>query len=86
MKVESIAEYSLGAFCNTVDLYLAIIGYENQFGLLFEWSLKTGFIVACLPTPFASKSMQFPTMWYVRPAPAHTRRLIRAFASCLSIL
>ena len=28
MKVESIAE--LGAFCNTFDLHLAIIGLENQ--------------------------------------------------------
>ena len=25
MKVESIAEYSLGAFCNTFDLHLATI-------------------------------------------------------------
>ena len=31
MKVESIAECSLGAFCNTFDLHLAIIGLENQF-------------------------------------------------------
>ena len=30
MKVESIAECSLGAFCNTFDLHLAIIGLENQ--------------------------------------------------------
>ena len=31
MNVESIAECSLGAFCNTFDLHLAIIGLENQF-------------------------------------------------------
>ena len=42
MKVKSIAEYSLGAFCNTFDLHLAIIG------LLFEWPLKTGFTVICI--------------------------------------
>ena len=29
MKVESIAECSLGAFCNTFDLHYAIIGLEN---------------------------------------------------------
>ena len=31
LKVESIAERSLGAFCNTFDLHLAIIGLGNQF-------------------------------------------------------
>ena len=36
--------------------------------------------------------MRFPTMWYMRPAkdqidqPAHTRSLIRAFASRFNIL
>ena len=45
MKVESIAECSLGAFCNTFDLHNAIIGLETNFGLLFEWPLKTGFTV-----------------------------------------
>ena len=30
MKVESIAECSLGAFCNTSDLHLAINVLENQ--------------------------------------------------------
>ena len=45
MKVESIAECSLGAFCNTFDLHLVIIGLENQFGLLFHWPFKTGFTV-----------------------------------------
>ena len=49
MKVESIAECSFGAFCNTFDLHLAIIGLENQFlGLLIEWPLKTGFTVLSL--------------------------------------
>ena len=31
MKVESIAECSIGAFFNTSDMYLAMIGLENQF-------------------------------------------------------
>ena len=31
MKVQSIAECSLGAFCNTFDLHLGILGLENQF-------------------------------------------------------
>ena len=31
LKIESIAECSLGAFCNTFDLHLAIISPENQF-------------------------------------------------------
>ena len=35
MKVESIAECSFGAFCNTFDLHLAIIGLENQFSVFF---------------------------------------------------
>ena len=35
MKVESIAECSLGAFCNTFDLHSAIIGLENQFFVFF---------------------------------------------------
>ena len=38
MKVESIAECSLGAFCNTFDLHFkVIIGLENQF-LVFIFS------------------------------------------------
>ena len=44
MKVESIAECCLGAFCNTFDLHEEITGLENPiFGLLFEWPFKTGF-------------------------------------------
>ena len=35
MKVECIAECSFGAFCNTFDLHLAIIGLENQFLVFF---------------------------------------------------
>ena len=31
MKVESISECSLGAFCNTFDLHLTMICLENQF-------------------------------------------------------
>ena len=34
MKVESIAECSLGAFCNTFDPHKALIGIEYQ-GLVF---------------------------------------------------
>ena len=57
MKVESIAECSLGAFCNTFDLHLAIIGLENQFLVFFlSGRLKTGFTVFtyCIPTHFIS--------------------------------
>ena len=36
MKVESI----LGAFCNTVDLHLAIICLESNFGLLLSDCLR----------------------------------------------
>ena len=35
MKVESIAECSLGAFCNTSDLHLARSSLENQFLVFF---------------------------------------------------
>ena len=35
MKVKSIAECSLGAFCNTFDLYSVIISLENQFVVFF---------------------------------------------------
>ena len=37
MKVESIAECSKRAFCNTFDLHQAIIGLQKQF-LVFCWS------------------------------------------------
>ena len=47
MKDKCIAECSLGAFCNTFDLHLAIFGLEKQLGLLFKGPLKTGFTV-CL--------------------------------------
>ena len=35
MKVASIAECSLGAFCNTFDLHLAVISLENQVFVFF---------------------------------------------------
>ena len=35
MKVKSIAECSLGAFCNSFDLHLAINGLEKQFLVFF---------------------------------------------------
>ena len=49
MKVEDIAECSFGAFCNTFDLHLEIIGLENQF-LVFFWSgrLRQVLLYACL--------------------------------------
>ena len=53
MEVESIAECSLGAFCITFDLHLAIIGLENQYLVLFEWPLKTGFTVSLHSCPKA---------------------------------
>ena len=31
IQVESIAECSPGAFCNTFDLHLAIIGFRTKF-------------------------------------------------------
>ena len=42
MQVESIAECSLGAFCNTFDLHYAIIGLDktNNFLSFVEWPLK----------------------------------------------
>ena len=46
MKVKSIAECSLGAFCNTFDLHYAKIALENPiFRRLFEWPLNRGFAV-----------------------------------------
>ena len=35
MNVESIAECSLGAFCNTFDLHEAINGLENEILVFF---------------------------------------------------
>ena len=46
MQVESIAECSRGAFCNSFDLHLAKIGFEFSF----NWMLKTGFTV-----PYSTK-------------------------------
>ena len=47
MQVESIAECSLGAFCNTFDMHHANIGLDktNNFMPFVEWPLKTGFTV-----------------------------------------
>ena len=39
MKVESIAECSLGAFCNTFDLHKAIIGLEIHFLYTLHFSV-----------------------------------------------
>ena len=45
MQVESIAECSLGAFCNTFDLHYAIIGLDktNNFCLLLSGLLRQVF-------------------------------------------
>ena len=40
MNVESIAECSLGAFCNTFDLHLVIISLEYQFVLFLSGRLR----------------------------------------------
>ena len=47
MQVESIAECSLGAFCNNFDLHYVIIGLDktNTFLSFVEWPLKIGFTV-----------------------------------------
>ena len=36
MKVKSIAECSPGAFCNTFDLHLGVLGLENQFSVILR--------------------------------------------------
>ena len=36
MKVKSIAECSLGVFCNAFDLHQVIIGVENQFSVFLK--------------------------------------------------
>ena len=47
MQVESIAECSHGAFCNTFELHYAIISLDktNNFLSFVEWPPKTGFTV-----------------------------------------
>ena len=47
MKVGSIAECSLGAFCNTFDLHLAIIGLENQFSVFLRFAVLHRFYCMC---------------------------------------
>ena len=49
MKVVSIAECSLGAFCNTFDLHETIIGLENQFLVFFlNGCLRQVLLYCCL--------------------------------------
>ena len=52
--------------------------------------LSLGLLSPLMSPNHLSRGMRFPTMWYVRPSkahqPAHTRSLIRAYASCLNIL
>ena len=47
MQVESIAECSLGAFCNTFDMHYVKNGLDktNNYLSFVEWPLKTGFTV-----------------------------------------
>ena len=78
MKVESIAEYSLGAFGNTFDLYYWWLSdnrsWKTIFGLLFEWLLKKGFIVQTqkiwhIPCRFSfltSRSWFSTSSWFLR--------------------
>ena len=48
-KVKSIAECYLGAFCNTFDLHLAIIGIEIQFlVLILSGHLRQVLLYMCL--------------------------------------
>ena len=46
MQVDSIAECSLGVFCNTFDLLYAIIGLEktNSFCLYLSGLLRQGIL------------------------------------------
>ena len=46
MQVESIAECSLGAFCNTFDLHYAIIGLDktNNFLSFLSGLLRQGLL------------------------------------------
>ena len=39
MKVESMQNAPLGAFCNTFDLHKAIIGLENLFSVILRVTL-----------------------------------------------
>ena len=53
MKVESIANCSLGAFCYTFYLHLAVIGLITQFSVLLRVAVLHGFywtksIMPCL--------------------------------------
>ena len=47
MQIESNAECSHGAFCNTFDLHYVKISLDktNSFMSFVEWPLKTGFTV-----------------------------------------
>ena len=45
MKPKVLQNAPFGAFCKTFDLHLAIIVLKTNFGLLYDWPLKTGFTV-----------------------------------------
>ena len=45
MKVVSIAEFSVGAFCNVLTCIKQLSVLKTNFALLFHWSLKKGFTV-----------------------------------------
>ena len=62
MQVESIAECSLGAFCNTFDLHLAIIGFENQFLLFILSGRSMQVLLYVCPRGISSGSELFAIM------------------------
>ena len=47
MQVKSIAECSMGAFCNTFDLSISYHLSGRTFLSIFEWPLNTDFTVWC---------------------------------------
>ena len=88
MQVKSATECSLWAFCNTLDLHLAIIGLENLFFFVcFEWPLKTGFTVHVLGSWFNQFRLfiyrRYPNTWTVclSYSPYRTFHLVRAVHS-----
>ena len=65
MKVKSIAECSLGAFCNTFDLHKAIIGLETNFLVFFmSGRLRQVLLYALLRKALFLLSMLFKGYFY----------------------
>ena len=63
MQVESIAECSLGAFCNTFDLYYAIIGLDktNFFLSFIECLLRQVLLLKFNGYPIREVKKKIPT-------------------------